>query len=257
MQPSAVREPEERLRLLYEVNRQLSSFVSLDELVRYSTRRARELFDADGCALLLLDGDRRELYFPVASQRESRRDTEAQLGEIRFSAERGIAGWVLAHGESVFVDDVRHDPRFYGAVDAQTNMVTRSILCAPLRTRSGTIGVIEVVNPATAAARDDLDFLEALAGDIAVAHENARLYEQLRGEIVNLRQVLRLIGIALMGIGAVCSAGALLVHLGRALPLGEIFAHPMMDGGLLAIAVGLILAAVAQGWLAPRTRHTA
>ncbi len=124
----------ERLALLYELNRRLATFTDLDELVGYATRRAHELFKADGCALLLIDRSRRELYFPVASQREGHTSGEP-LSEIRFAAELGIAGWVLGRDEGVIVDDARNDPRFYTGVDKRTGLVTRTVLCAPLRTR--------------------------------------------------------------------------------------------------------------------------
>src|SRR5690349_14020274 len=115
----------ERLHALYELNRRLATFTDLDDLLRHATQRARELLHADGCALLLFDPVRRELHFPVASQAESRRGSAARLAEIRFPADRGIAGWVLAHGEAVRVEDVQRDGRFYGGVDQMTDMVTR------------------------------------------------------------------------------------------------------------------------------------
>jgi len=87
-----------------------------------------------------------EFYVPVASQRESREAGDTLLAEVRFPADRGVGGWVLEHGEAV--QDAAHDARFYSGVDRLTNLTTHAILCAPLRTRSGIIGVIEVINPA-------------------------------------------------------------------------------------------------------------
>ena len=92
----------DRLRLLYDLNRRLSTFTDLDELVRYVTRCARELLRADGCALLLFDARRNELYFPVASQREGRAATPERLAEIRFPADRGVAGSVFGNDHLAF-----------------------------------------------------------------------------------------------------------------------------------------------------------
>src|SRR5262250_3448660 len=119
----------DRLHLLYELNRGLTSFTDLDSLLRYVTGRARELFRAEGCALLLLDRQRREFYFPVASESEEAK--EARLSQIRFPADRGIAGWVLAHDEAALVEDTASDARFYNAIDRRTAVQTRSLLCAP------------------------------------------------------------------------------------------------------------------------------
>ena len=83
---------DDRLHLLYEVTRRLATFTDLDELLRYATGRTRELLDAEGSAVLLLDPARREFNFGVASQSEAHRATSARLLEIRFPAHLGVAG---------------------------------------------------------------------------------------------------------------------------------------------------------------------
>jgi GAF domain-containing protein len=242
-----------RLDVLYEVNRRLASFTDLSELLRYATRRTRELFEAEGCAVLLLDQGRGELYFPVASQSASHPDSEARLAEISFPADRGIAGWVVRHGQGALVHDVSADPRFYAEVDRKTSVSTRAVLCAPLRTAWGIIGAIEVVNPARPWTPEDLEFLLALAGDIAVAHEKVALQEELRGEVVGLRLVLALLGTGLLALGGLTVVAATLVHVAWALPLGELPTRPGMLLGLVLVLVGGVLLAVGRGWLVRRT----
>src|SRR5439155_13052634 len=51
-----------RLDVLSEVNRRLATFTDLDELLHFATRRALELFAAEGCAVSLLDRGHRNLY---------------------------------------------------------------------------------------------------------------------------------------------------------------------------------------------------
>jgi len=240
----------ERLRLLYDVSRRLASVTGLEELLRFSTERARELFDAESCALLLLDRKRRELHFPIVSESPSHPRLQERLAEIRFPADRGVAGWVLNHDQAALVSDVASDPRFYGGVDQMTSVTTRSLLCAPLRTGNGNIGVIEVINPGQGSRSPaDLEFLEGLAGDIAVACEKARLYEQVRGEVLELRQLLRIGGVGLLVIGLVIGAWSALAHLALAQPLGTLIARPGVLAGLALAAVGGALVAVSRGWL--------
>jgi GAF domain-containing protein len=245
-----------RLEVLYEVSRRLATFADLDELVRYATRRTRELFEAEGCALLLLDRGRGEIYFPVASQSESRPGTEARLAEIRFPADRGIAGWVLAHGESALVNDVSVDPRFYDEIDRRTAITTRAVLCAPLRTEDGTIGVIEVVNPARPWGPEDLEFLETLASDVAVAHEKVALHQQLATEVIGLRQVAGFFGAGLALVGVASMIAAVFVHLAVALPLGELPNRPGLLVGFVLLLIGGVLLGIGRGWLV-RRRHPA
>ena len=236
----------ERLRLLYEVSRRLATFSDLDELLRYATRRTREMFEAEGCGVLLLDEARREFYFPVASQSESRRVTEKRLAELRFPADRGIAGWVLEHDRAVFVADTTTDPRFYGGVDQVTSMQTRSILCVPMRSHAGNLGVVEVINPGPGVSDDDLEFLEALASDIAVAHENASMHSKLRGDLGSLRQMCLWAGVAVAAFGLLVGLGTIFGRLVYALPLSELGTHPGTWTAAVLLVAGAALAALSR-----------
>lgn len=248
-----------QLRVLSDIGRSLATFIDIDDLVHYATRCTRELFGAEGCALLLLDRERAEFCFPVASQRESRAISAAQLAEIRFPADQGVAGWVLAHDEAALVADTARDARFYDAVDRKTAMHTRSLLCAPLRTRAGNIGVIEVVNPGEGRlGRNDLDFLDALASEIGVAYEKAELYRELEHEVVDLRRFCRVAGVGLAVLGGLLGVGAAFFHRARVLPWSELPTERGIVVGGVCIAIGLLLAAAGKGWIvAPRQRHSA
>jgi len=240
----------DQLRVLYEVTRRLATFVDLDDVVRFATRRARELFDAEGCALILLDRERNEFTFPVSSQRESGPQGELRLAEIRFPADRGIAGWVLAHDEATVVENTANDARFYGGVDRETAMRTRSLLCAPLRTGGESIGVIEVINPAAGFLDGaSLRFLETLANEIAVAYEKAALHARLRGEVVNLRKLSLGAGAALVIVGAGVAAAVTLAHRARVLPWGELPTRRGFLAALVLVAAGAGVIAMARGWL--------
>jgi len=243
----------ERLHLLYEINRRLATLQRLEDLTRFATQQARDLFGAGGCALLLHDVTRHELYFPVASEDRAHSDAGRRLEQVRFPADRGVAGWVLTHGQGVVVADVAADPRFYQGVDEATGMRTRSIMAAPLRAPSGNIGVIEVVNPDPGSmTADDLTFLQALADDMAVAFEKAALHERLHGEVIGVRQVCRVGGLTLLAVGVLAILGTVARHLALALPLREVPMAAGAVGGAGALLGGVVLLAIARGWLRAR-----
>ena len=245
----------ERLHLLYEVSRRLATSSDLGELLGYATRRARELFDAEGCALLLLDRQRGQFHFPLASQRESQSGGSVPLSEVRFPADRGVAGWVLSHDEAAAVPDVAQDSRFYGGVDDLTGRTTRAILCAPLRTRQGNLGVLEILNPTVRTTPEaDLEFLEALASDVAIAYEKALLTEQLRGEVLSLRQVCTLAGAGFVVLGLAYVLGIIYALLALALPWHELPTRPGFSTGVVCLLAGVLLIAAGRGWLWPRGR---
>ena len=134
----------QQLELLYDVSRSLHSRIELSELLPLVVNKTKELLDVQGCSVILLDETGRELYFPFVSQDNSA--ITDRLRQLRMPADEGIAGAVVQAGESLLVPDVHRDPRFYPEVDQQTGGATRSILCAPLRTQRGIIGVIECIN---------------------------------------------------------------------------------------------------------------
>ena len=169
-----------RLRLLYELGCAFASRTEIEKLIPYVVERCREVLDAEGASAQLYDPETNELHFPYVAVDDS--EVAARLVGLRFPADRGVAGAVFQSGESVRVDDVQGDPRFYSGVDHRTGATTRNMIVAPLTSQRGRIGVIQVINRRGGLTfiDDDLAFLEALGGSIAVAIENARLYAELK-----------------------------------------------------------------------------
>ena len=88
---------------------------------------------------------------------------------------RGITGWVIEHGESQTVDDVRGDPRYIGDPNVRSEMVV------PLVSSGQTIGVLDVSHPSVGVfGQRDLTLLQAVAAQIAAAIDVAELHERLK-----------------------------------------------------------------------------
>jgi light-regulated signal transduction histidine kinase (bacteriophytochrome) len=102
--------------------------------------------------------------------------------EHRLKLGQGIVGWVGLHGEILLTNDVTSEPRyvnFYPDV-----LPTNSELSVPLRIGEEIVGVLDIQSPRTDAFDDnDVMVMETLADQIAVAIENARLYEKLQQEL--------------------------------------------------------------------------
>ena len=188
-------DPTHRYRLLYDLGCAFAAQIELHDLVPLVVAKCRETFDAEGASLLLLDGETNELYFPWVASDDA--EAVARLATLRFPADRGIAGAVLGTGRPLRIDDVAADARHYGGADRTTGLATRTLICAPLRSHLGALGVVQVVNRRGDGCftDDDLSLLEALAGSVGIAIENARLYagakasaERLRAEVGALRR---------------------------------------------------------------------
>ena len=169
-----------RIAQIYELATAFARRLDLDDLIPFALERCREILGANGVSILLLDGERNELYFPFIAEHDP--EAARKLAEVRIPAEQGIAGAVLRSGRSELIADARRDPRFSAAADDETGTATGSILAAPLQSEAARLGVIEAVRrvgePPFLAA--ELTQLELLAGSIAVALENAGRFEEVK-----------------------------------------------------------------------------
>lgn len=163
------------LRTLLEVAQAMTGVRQLQPLLELIVASASRLVDADRTSLFLLEPDG-SLWTRVAQDST----------DIRLPPGFGIAGIVARTGETVAIADAYEDPRFSRDVDLKTGFRTRSILCVPLVTPSGSIvGVIEAMNKKGDGAfdADDAEALHALGSHAALALETQRLLEgELRRE---------------------------------------------------------------------------
>lgn len=177
-----------RLHLLHELGRAFAARTDLDELCRLVTEKCADALGAEGVGILLHDADADELFFPFVSNANP--GAAERLRRLRFPAALGIAGYTLASGRAVRIDDASRDPRFYEGVDRGSGSKTQALMAAPLRSEKGTVGVLQVVNRRGGGAFTDVDlrFLESIAGNIAIAIENAQLLAQTREQLVALQR---------------------------------------------------------------------
>lgn len=175
------------LSALLEITRVLASTLDLKKLLKYVMSVAGELLQAEGSSVILVDKEKNELYFEIAHGEKA-----DAISEIRMPISHGIAGWVIKEGKSVIVNDVANDNRFKKNVDEKSGFTTKSIIAVPLVIKADKelgkdkiIGCLEVVNKIS---KDewgiaDLQILEILANQVAIAIENTLLVQKLRESI--------------------------------------------------------------------------
>ncbi|TFH28583.1 MAG: GAF domain-containing protein, partial [Myxococcales bacterium] len=178
----------DKLRFLYDLGCALAARNDVEGLVATAISRCRELLEAEGVAVLLLDDKTNELYFPYTTGNDP--DIADRLATVRFPADRGVAGAVLREGRSRIVRDMRAENDFYPDVDKTTGIETRGLIAVPLLAGRGPIGVVEAVNPVGKVDfdEDDLALLESMAGSLALALDNAQMLAELRDREQRLRQ---------------------------------------------------------------------
>ncbi len=99
---------------------------------------------------------------------------------LSLNMKLGIAGTVAVTGQSLRIDDAWEDPRFDRRVDQRSGYRTRTMLCVALKNGAGQpVGVIQAINSHHGDfSSEDLAMLEAVAGVVAIAIENAMMFAE-------------------------------------------------------------------------------
>ncbi len=158
------------LVLLNEIARELTSILNVDELLKRIAELLSRLIDYQIFSILLLDatGEKLQHRFSQRFQENIQLKHEIPLG-------RGVVGYAAQHKEAVLVSDVNKDPRYI-----KTNPETRSELAVPLVYKDKVIGVLDLEHTRRGFFTDDHKrTVTTLAAQVAIAIENAQLYEQI------------------------------------------------------------------------------
>ncbi|KAJ6664617.1 hypothetical protein lerEdw1_006190 [Lerista edwardsae] len=160
------------------------NIVAIDSLLEHIMIYAKNLVNADRCALFQVDHKNKELYsdlFDIGEEKEGK-PVFKKTKEIRFSIEKGIAGQVARTGEVLNIPDAYADPRFNREVDLYTGYTTKNILCMPIVSRGSVIGVVQMVNKLSGSAfsKTDENNFKMFAVFCALALHCANMYHKIR-----------------------------------------------------------------------------
>ncbi len=155
------------------LSQDLMGELQLDPLLERIMRASTELLDAERSTLFLHDPPTNELWSRFAEGLGTR--------ELRFPADRGVAGSVFTTGHKENISDPYNDLRFNPEFDRKTGFHTRNILALPVFNKKGKpIGVVQVLNKRGGSfTRHDENRLRAFSAQAAICLENARLFDEV------------------------------------------------------------------------------
>ena len=151
------------LTAVVELNKTLTSTLELPEILRIVLERIKRLTRAEALSLLLYDAERDELVFAATETLQ-----ENAVARLRLPPGQGIASAVARSGQSLVVNDVANDPRFYSGIDKVSRFKTRSLLAVPVAREGRVVGVLELANRYGGITFDpqDLEKVEAVAAEV-------------------------------------------------------------------------------------------
>jgi len=171
---AAIDGAERTLTFLADLSEALAGSLDLHKTLDQALTRIADYMQAEAASMFLLD--------PVTDLLECRICVgPVNLYGLKLARGQGVVGRAVAENAVQLVRDAQTDERVHLRVDAETGFITRSILCAPLSTANGPIGVLEVINRRDGTPFDEADarILRVLAAPTSLAISNARMARDL------------------------------------------------------------------------------
>jgi signal transduction histidine kinase len=175
---------------LFRIAKALHHYRRLDDLLEFITREVQSRIAVEAASVILLDEEKNEFFFREGTYD----DTEAgkKFKEIRFPADKGVAGQVYKSGQPLIVPDTSQCPFFFQKVDQKAGYRTRNILDVPIWIQERMIGVLCAVNKKDGPFdTTDVELLSAIASIAALPLENARINEKLKRSYEEVKSMSR------------------------------------------------------------------
>jgi hypothetical protein len=162
------------LNIYLNVSSMIAQALDLRDALEAVLYFCMEAVSAEAASVLLLDYEKKNFRFYSAEG-----PTKPVLLTASFPADQGLAGHVLQSQQSEIINDVQHDPRFYGKFDGESGFRTHNMIVIPLTAGEEKIGVLEVLNKVGGAPflEGERLMLQNIAEEIAFAIRNGKMFE--------------------------------------------------------------------------------
>jgi len=162
-----------RMEALAGLARTISGENYLDRILQAISEMMAETLNAPVCSIMLVDEDRRELVISAA-----RCSSPDYLHKLPLKIEDSLIGQVVREGRPIMVPNVADEKQYrYPELARKTGLA--SLLSVPLVTREKVIGTINIyAGEVRAFTEDEMGFVNVVAGQAAIAIENARLMSE-------------------------------------------------------------------------------
>jgi uroporphyrinogen-III synthase len=162
-----------RMEALAAVAQTIAAESYLDRILQAISEMVAETLDSPVCSIMLVDDERRELVINAA-----RCSTPEYLHKMPIKIEDSLIGRVIREGRHIMVPNVLEEKQYrYPELARKTGLA--SLLSVPLSSRDKVIGTINIyTRDQRPFSEDEIDFVKVVAGQAAIAIENARLMSE-------------------------------------------------------------------------------
>jgi sugar diacid utilization regulator/putative methionine-R-sulfoxide reductase with GAF domain len=153
-----------------------------DALVELIIRETTSAMDTDVCSLYLLQPDGREMILAATNGLN-----ESMVGRARMKVGEGITGWVADTRRPAVVPDVSQEPHWKWVAGLDEERF-HSMLSVPIEAGPRLVGVLNVQTVELRSfGQEDIDFLRAIAGQMAGILERSQLQRSLEAQLAEIQ----------------------------------------------------------------------
>jgi sugar diacid utilization regulator/putative methionine-R-sulfoxide reductase with GAF domain len=170
------------LLFLQRLSKAAASTTEPDALLRLIIEETTGAMQVEVCSIYLYDPTEDEVVLTATNGLDT-----GNIGRARMKSGQGVTGWVAAHREPLVVPDVTREPRFQFLRGVDQKRLT-AMLSVPILAGERTVGVVNVQSEQR---RDfnkgDIDFLSAIAGQVAGIIERSEMHRRLEAQLEEIR----------------------------------------------------------------------
>jgi response regulator RpfG family c-di-GMP phosphodiesterase len=165
----------QQLNTIMKVTKAITSILDLERLLDFCLKLLGREMEVANSSIMLMRPSGQWLVVKATYGPRG----EAVIGQERKLGE-GVAGWVAEYREALLVGEGGTGPAF--ATEYARQYTGKSFLCVPLVLQERTLGVLNLTGKTDGQpfTESDRDFVLAIAGQVAVAIENAGLYDTIQ-----------------------------------------------------------------------------
>jgi sugar diacid utilization regulator/putative methionine-R-sulfoxide reductase with GAF domain len=170
------------LLFLQRLSKAAASTIEPDALLDLIINETTGAMQVEVCSLYLYDPDTNEVILTATNGLDA-----GTVGKARLKLGSGVTGWVAQHLQALVVPDVTQEPRFQWLRGVDQKRLV-AMLSVPILAGSRMVGVVNVQSEERRDfGKADIDFLGAIAGQVAGIIERSQLQRRLEAQLEEIR----------------------------------------------------------------------
>ncbi|MGA9567334.1 MAG: sensor domain-containing diguanylate cyclase [Candidatus Korobacteraceae bacterium] len=163
------------MKIFHDVAKALTSTLDLDTILQTIMEKMAAYFEPATWSLIMIDESSQEPYFAASVGRGAE-----GLAALRMSDGSTLTEWVIAHGETLAIENINNDGGIDPASRRKSFEGIGPVVCVPVRTAGKILGVIQLVNIDMQVYTGSKLLLQTLTDYAAIAIENARAVHRIQ-----------------------------------------------------------------------------